>query len=994
MPNRTKLWVETWLARPCVLLSLILFCVAAPAFCTAGPSGYNRTIWQNQNGLPDQTVQAFAQTPDGYLWIGTTGGLLRFDGIRFNPIEAHGGRLFEDNGVFALLVTKDGTLWVGTEGGGLASYKDGTFHTYGPKEGFSEGFVRVIFEDSRGRLWVGADNGLYQVGRGRLIRIDGRDGFPEVAVHAIFEDHAGRVWVGGTRVLCLDGEKVHEYRLPGGSLQTSVKSILELQDHTIWVGSVAGLHQLRPGATAFEKIPEVQGTVRVLRQTSDGTIWIGTIGQGLRAIKNGKTLAFTAPEWLPSNTVLNIFEDREKNLWAGTQAGMLRLTASPISIIPLPGARDSDFGTLYEDRDDTLWVVATDIFRVRNGVAAPYRFPQLGNIHARNVFRDRDGALWVGTDGDGLFRIRGSSVLHLTTKEGLIGDFIRAIFQSRDGSFWFLTDGGVSHWNRKKFENYNMSNGLSFFSTRSVAEDRSGDVWIGAERGLSHWHAGKLVSDAATNALRNERVWSILLDSEGSLWFGTRTGGLYRWSDGRLAHITTNQGLASNSIYQVIEDAKGAFWISGPNGISHIQHAELVHAAEDRAYRPSLDIFSVSDYMQNAQIYGGRQPSGCLGQHGDVWFPSNRGAIHVVTGEAQTNAPISSLAIQQVSIDGRDVPVAGAVTIDPGNHRLEISYAPILLRSQDSVRFRYRLDGFDAEWNDASSKRVASYTNLPPGQYQFQVEAFELNNPSVVVRTFLSVAQRPHFYRTPWFVVLCVLIAGGIAVVVYRLRVWQVKGRFQAVLTERGRLAREMHDTVIQGCVGVSSVLEALSSLPNDNGTARDLMEHARTQIRTTIDSSREVIWNLRHEKASEVSLQEAIAGIAQQISQESGVAVTCEVTGRPFVLSEVAVHELVMTVREAIYNAVLHARPRKVETQVCFTRNELTIDVRDDGAGFDMETAHQRDSRHYGLLGMEERVQAVGGTLNLESSSGRGTHLQVRVPRKAGVARSAMVDA
>jgi signal transduction histidine kinase/ligand-binding sensor domain-containing protein len=975
-----------WAAAVCLAM-------ACSALFAIAPTGFTRKVWQTQDGLPEQTVQAFAQTPDHYLWIGTTGGLLRFDGARLTLFDVENTPQLGTNSVFSLMVSRDGSLWIGTEGGGLLRYEAGRFRVFGTQDGLSDGFVRALLEDSQGTIWAGTDNGLLRFSDGKFKRVDGVDGRPTIAVHAIAEDHFGRLWVGGSRLLCFDRDELREYRLPAASSQNRVKSILETTDGTIWVGTVSGLDRLRPGAGVFERIPGIQGTVRVLRQTSGGMLWVGMIGGGIRSIKGYDSVTMTAEGTLPSNTVLSVFEDDERNIWIGTQAGMVRLTRTPVRIALLPQTVDSDFGTIYADHDGTIWVVSTDVFRMRNGVIEPYRFPGIGYASVRNVFRDRSGALWVGTDGDGIIRMSGKDKLWLTTKDGLTNNFIRAILQSRDGSMWIATDEGLSHWTPRGFTNYRMSDGLSYFSTRALLEDGNGDLWVGTDRGLNRIHAGAIVHDAATDGLNQRKVWSIHEDPDGGLWFGTRDDGLYRWKQGKLTHFTTDQGLASNSIYQVIEDAKGGFWISGPNGISLLNRRELDEAADHPERRVSVTFFGIANEVSAAQIYGGRQPSGCVDAQGNVWFPTNRGPIHILGDFAEHPAP-PPVTINEVSVNGRPVATDRPVVLYPGNSRLEVVYAPVLLRSQDEVRFRYRLEGFDTGWIDSATRRVATYTNLPPGKYTFRVVAFEGSNALNASEASLAIVQRPLFYRTPWFIAICVLFMTALILGVYRFRLWQIRMRFEAVLDERGRLAREMHDTVIQGCASVSALIEALSSvLKGENQLVQNLVEHARTQLRSTVDEAREEVWNLRRNKAAENSFGTALQTMAEQIAKEYNIPIICELTGKQFVLNQLATHELLMILREALYNAVLHGKPSKIEVCLAFARSELTLEVRDNGVGFDSEAIEPNQNHHYGLVGMRERAQSVGGQFRLQSEPGEGTEVQIRIPRRVSTAQNAMLE-
>ena len=887
------------------------------------------------------------------------------------------------------MVSRDNTLWIGTEGGGLIRYRDDSFRAYSSADGLTNSFVRTVHQDHMGQIWIGTDNGLFRISGDRVERVDDSGTLPLLAVHAIYEDSLGGLWVGGSKLLRLRENEALEFRLQGGKAsENRVKSIFQTEDNTIWVGTVSGLHRLVPGpavSAQFERVPEVKATVRLLRQTSDGTLWIGTIGHGLYAYRDGHFLKkMTAPEKLPSNTVLNLFEDVERNIWVGTQAGMLRLSNTPVRTVPLPDASDSDAETVYEDRAGEIWIAAANFFRFEQGKAAPYRFAGVSGVRIRNVFRDRVGALWIGTEGQGVYRQVGQRLLHYTTESGLVNNFIRALMESRDGEIWIGTDEGVSRWTGQGFKNYQMRDGLCYFSTRSLLEDRDGNLWIGTDRGVSHLRNGKFESDAVTEALKTEKVWAIHQDSDGGLWFGTRNGGLYRWRAGTLSHFTTADGLASNSIYELVEDRRGVLWISGPNGISEVSRAELDGIADRPGDRVTLTLYGISEGLESLQMCGGEKPAGLLTSRGEVWFPSSKGPVRINIDQPKPSdrAPV---LIDQVVADGLQVVPASKISLGPDTAKLELHYGVVLLRSQERVRFRYMLDGFDRSWNEATAERVAHYTNLPAGSYRFRVAAFEMNNPEEIAEASVDIVQRPHFYRTAWFVSLCVVCLAAMVWSIHKFRLQQLRARFQAVLNERNRLAREMHDTLIQGCVSVSALLEAHLSLEHADADAKlDLMSCARTQLRTTIDEAREAVGNLRHTPLPVASLGTMLQKMTEELGQEFAVPVECGISGKPFEFQQETIHELLMVVREAIYNAVRHGRPHKVKLDIAFGKNNCSVRIFDDGTGFEPGDLSSLPLGHYGLVGMKERVQRMGGTLVLSSRSGAGTEVTFRVPRSA----------
>lgn len=955
--------------------------VPADRSSSVGWNGYTRHVWQGFEGLPEQTVQAFAQTPDGYLWIGTTGGLIRFDGAHFTLFDRQDTPSLHENSIFCLMVSRDGALWIGTEGGGVVRYEQAQFRSWTTREGLSNDFVRALFQDSSGTIWAGSDNGLMQFRDDRFVRVDDTPAIPAITVHSIYQDRAGRLWVGGFRLACIEHMAATIYPLGAELSQNMVKSVTQTQDGTLWVGTVAGLESMPPDQDRFAPVKGIASTVRVLRQTPDGVLWIGTIGQGVFLYSAGKLTHVTAPASLPSNTILNFFEDGEKNLWIGTQTGMVRLTRSPVSILPLPQQNDSDFGTIYQDRDGSFWIGSTQLFHLKDGVIVPQSLPGLRGVHVRNVFRDRSGALWAGTDGDGLYRIAGGQTTHFLN---LANNYIRAIAQAPDGSMWISTDGGLNRialdGHRSSVQYFLVANGLSYPSTRALLIDRAGDLWVGTDRGVSHLRGDAFIADPAIAPLAQMKVWAIHEDSDGGLWFGTRDNGLYRLRDGRLAHFTVEDGLASNAIYQILEDREGHFWMSGPNGISLLNRHDLDAQADSPVRHLALTFHSIFEMEGNTEIYGGTQPSGSITSDGDVWFPSSRGPIHVLPLQ-KSLLPPPPVHLQATVADGRPAITDGPVVLAPGNSRVEFSFAPIRLRSQDGMRFRYLLDGFDKSWSAPTSARSADYTNLPPARYRFRVQVFELGNPDSVSEAAIEVVQKPHFYRTWWFIAATMLLIALAVFLAYRYRIRQVRSRFEAVLEERNRLAREMHDTVIQGCTGVSALIEAASMDGTMNRAG--ILEFAGTQLRSTINEAREAVWNLHQANSDVGGIDAKIEGMTAHIGKEFHTPVTLTVTGTPFALSHPRAHDLLMVAREAVFNAVLHGNPAHVQVMLAYGSDDLNLRVVDDGCGFDADPVENDRRHHFGLRGMNERMERSGGRFSLQTAPGKGVSIEAHLPRK-----------
>jgi ligand-binding sensor domain-containing protein/signal transduction histidine kinase len=969
-----------------ILVVLAIFAATLPALALPGEGtldGLSRRLWEAVDGLPDQTVNALAQTPDGSLWIGTEGGLVRFDGVQFSSYDRESVRDGIDRGVNALFVARNGVLWIGTEGGGVIRYLNQHFERCLTNDRQGGIFVRAIYQDRRGTIWVGADQGLYRLNGNTLDRIDNTPQVPTIFVRTIVEDSQGNLWVGGTRLLEFsDNKLLRDYPLPSGGEKNVIMTMRFGRDGTMWLGMRSGLYRLGKNGS-FIRAFDLLEPIDSITQETNGTIWIGTEGQGLYYIR-GPHLFQVASSQLPSKTVLAEFEDRDGNLWLGTKAGLLRLSPTPVSIMPFPENADSEFETLYIDRDQSIWVAAsTHFFHIRNGVVHPYEFPGLPGIRVRTLLRSRNGDLWIGTDGTGLIHLAHGAIHRYSAGHGLSNDFVRAILESRDGTIWVGSDGGLTCITANTSRILEMSNGLAYFSITAMYQDRDGSIWVGTSRGLSRWVDGKFVHDKIVVALSQERVWSINQDTSGIVWIGT-SNGLYGVKDGNLLHITAASGLASNSVLQILLDGKGNIWLSSPNSISCIHERDLDN------YRPGMRV-NLSSYedpysLESTVFYSGMQPEGGIAANGDIWLASSKGAVRI-SPRKFVQIPPSPVTIDEARADDKLLSLGHRIVLKPGNSRLEISYVSVNLSAPSAIRYRYRMEGLEP-WIEAGARRTAYYTHIPPGHYRFRVQAYEFGNPSQIREASIAVVQAPPIYKTPWFLVLSVLALLGSISSAYRFRLHRMRVHFQAINAERTRIAREMHDTVIQGCVGVSTLLEAALGLDaSDESLRQHLLGYATEQTRSTIDSARSAVWALRNISKSNGNIGEDCHELVRRMQLESDIPIHFEVKGEPFKIGEDATHELLMTLKEAISNGIAHADASAIRLTITFEPKGAEIEISDDGRGFDLHSA-TRVKGHYGMIGMTERVKLLGGTLTIDSSRNKGTTIRLKLPRNRGVVR------
>ncbi len=939
--------------------------------------------WQLQNGLPEETIQAFAQTPDGYLWIGTTGGLLRFDGANFRLFNHVNTPAFAEDDVFSLLAARNGSLWIGTSGAGLIEWQNGVFHAYPTERGQSVAYVRALAQDSGGQLWVATDGGLFRARDGRLEHVDKALGTSISDTHAVLEDRTGRIWAGGSHLYSFEKGRPREYPLPGNDNRNQVKSLAATEDGTIWVGTVSGLYRLLPGADRLTPMPGVFGLIRTLRVVPGGELWAGTIGAGIFRIRGNDVTRIQAPSTLISNTVYSIFIDSARNLWIGTLTGIMCLSQTTMRVLALPEAAGADFGTAALDTDGSLWFASNQLMHVRGDSAQPVHFPELGSVRVRNMLRGRDGSLWVGTIGGGVYRLSANKNQHFTTQAGLSSNFVQALLEAHDGTMWIGTNYGVSHLDHAGLHNLRTQNGLAANYIRSLLEDRDGTIWIGSERGLGRYRNGTFVDDALTATLSDKRIWALYRDVDGGIWIGTRGDGIFYYRDGRLAHYTMADGLTSNTIYCILSDKQNHLWISSPSGVMLLNRAELIAYVPNSGPPFSLRYYEASTGNVSVQVLGGIQSAGALTANGDAWFPTSQGLWNISPDEAGRPA-LFNLNIDSMSVDGQPMSLVKNLRLNADSNRVDIAYQPVLLTQQEGLGFRYKLEGFDTSWTYTNAQqRLATYTNLPPGRFTFLVEAWQTAYPKHIVRASIEVVKLRHFYQTPWFLVLCALGLVLLSWFAFQVRMQQVKGSFKAVLAERTRLAREMHDTLIQGCIAVSALLKAASSGEAGDPESRlHMIDFASTQIHATIDEARQAVWDLRGEERASVDLLTALQRMAERISHEHGLKVNNRSRGKPFPISLQAAHEVLMVARESVFNAILHGHAHEIEVEIAYLVDMLSLTVKDSGIGFDASDAFAEG--HFGLRGMRERIHRFHGKFEIESSLHQGTRVDVRIPRDA----------
>ena len=950
-------------------------------------SQFSHDVWLTENGLPQNTVHSIAQTRDGYIWIGTEEGLARFDGVKFTVFDKQNTPQLKSNYIRALLADRQGALWIGTAEG-LVRMLDGKFTLFTTNEGLPSNTIQAVFEDREGNLWVATATGLGLFKSGGLTTFTTKERLIGGSIQALFEDAEGALWIatpyGVGRVK--DGAFTN-YTVRDGLGSNTVRAIQQDRDGRLWFGSLGGLTSFSGGRfttyTTRDGLPNDR--IISLHASRDGGLLVGTAG-GFCRFTDGRFTGFNSGEALSTSTILSLLEDLEGNLWIGTESGGVNLL------------KDTKFTT----------------YTARNG---------LSNDVIKSIYEDRQGNTWIGTDGGGLNLLKDGKVSVYTTRDGLSSNFVLALFGDSAGNLWAGTPEGLNRINQGKFTVYTAADGLANNDVRSITADGAGNLWIGTRGGLTRMKDGvfktftevdglpndliatiyedakgnlwigtfgglsKLANEEFTtlttrDGLSSDAVISLYEDSDGTLWIGTNGGGLNRMKDGKLTAYTTSNGLLDDVVYRIMEDGRNNLWLSCRKGIFHIDKKELDEFAGGRITSIAPVAYGTADGMMTRECSGGGDPAGWKGRDGKLWFPTIKGVAMIDPERIKTNAQPPPVVIEQIRIDDQTFAPSGRIELPAGTTRFDLYYTAPSFVAPEKVRFKYKLEGFDEDWIDSGTRRIAYYTNLRPGAYTFRVIAS--NNDGVWNETgaTFGLYLKPYFYQTYWFYAVLLLGLALLAWLLFRLRVRSMRAQFGAVLAERTRIAREIHDNLAQEMSGISVQLEVVArTMPPGADASMSHLDRARRQVRHGIAEARRYVWELRSPVLENNDLPTALSETARRLTNETDIQAQVEVNGTFRPLPRLVEDNLLRIGQEAVNNAVKHAQPQRILVNLVFDARRVQLSVRDDGRGFDNQAVSNGQGGHFGFIGMRERAEQIGGTLSIHSTEGVGTEVVADVP-------------
>jgi ligand-binding sensor domain-containing protein len=743
---------------------------------------YGHDVWYRQNGLPSNAVNVGFQGHDGYLWLGTSAGLFRFDGVNFKLVNTNPVNSDAIQTIAALCMTKDSSLWVGTAYHGLLRIKNKkvTFidPSVDPSIGIISNQIRVFLESRAGNLWIGTSFGLYKYTPGRFFTVPINPNF----ITALAEDSLGRIWVGthmGVRIFNdVPSNQVDSITTTNGLPHNMVSALYSDRRGNIWIGTYDGLVCWNNNKiTLYRSIAGLaENRITAICEDHDHNLWFGTY-RGISRLTNGKWSIFNEQDGLSNNHVLSMIEDDEGSLWISTIEGLNRFKDVNVTTYTTKeGLANDNISSVAETIDGNIYFLSDasgTITCIKNNQTSIIAQTPVG---AATV--TRDGSLWIGQSGI-LYHMKDGKITKYDTSKGIPMNWISALTEDDKSLILHIDRIGIRRFINGRIQPYLMKDGKQYPSTEYVScflYQPNGILWVGTTGGLVKIHDGVSTLYRQAEGLAGYWIMSIFDDKKGNLWFSSPDG-ITHYKDGKFTPITFKNGLFTNEIYCILCDDSGNVWMSSPRGIGCIKKDEVDNFIGGRTNSIHTQVYSTADGMKSDECFGGWQPAGWKTHDGHIWFATKKGAVMIDPKTFKQNMLPPPVLIEEMVADQKIVPLDQFVNLSPGKENLEFHYTALSFLVPERVLFKYLLEGYDHEWVNAGTRRVAYYTNLPPGQYRFCVMA--CNNDGVWNETGTSYAFRlePHFYQTYWFYGLLTVMVVGVGFGMYRVRVWQLLKR-------------------------------------------------------------------------------------------------------------------------------------------------------------------------------------------------------------------------
>jgi signal transduction histidine kinase/ligand-binding sensor domain-containing protein len=969
--------------RHATLRLVLLLALGIPAFtldATKSLTQYAHRIWGQEEGLFQPTIYSIVQTQDGFLWLGTQDSLIRFDGVQFREVEDGAGvPVFYRSLVRTLLEDDQRNLWAASIGGGIVRISpDGAVKRFTTQTGLPSDSVFCVVPDRQHVIWACTNQGLTRIAGEHVRVFTTADGLPSNQIRSTCEGADGTRWVAGLDfgLSRWSGTRFVSY-FDQNFATHQISTALECgAGGAVWIGTSSGLLEIANGRTRrFSKADGLaDDEVTSLRAESDGSLWIGT-NDGISRYQNGNFSTYTTRDGLSHSVVLSLYTDREGTLWAGTKDGLDQFTDGKVTPFTTnEGLLSNDAGPVIEDAAGRLWMGTLgrglDVFDGHRFRAITHRDGLLDDV-VYSFAAAPNGGVWAGTRAGANLLANGKVLASFTTKDGLSGAEVRTLFVDHTGTLWAGTNGGLDRFTGTRFVTAELS-GTKNKEVLALGGGRTVRLFVSLEDLGFYYFRDRLPSPYALEV--THPVDSYFVDhANHCVWMGSLGSGLLRWKNGVLTHVRVKDGLYDNRIYSILQDDHTNLWMASSKGIFRVSKRELDDFASGKVH--SITSIPFSTGQLRFECRAGVQPAASRTRDGRLWFSTNNGFVVIDPNHLSRNHVAPPVAITSVLIDGRRVHAANAIELSPSERNLEIRYAGLSFVAPEKVSFQYILEGFDRTWIDAGNRREAFFTNLPPGDFHFRVRARNADGIWSVKAADLAITIEPRVYQRRWFFpLLAVLLAAGVTVG-HRRRIYRLHRSFDMVLAERNRIARELHDTLLQGLSGITMQMQAVwARLPasRERETLREIIQDAGK----CSAEARRSLWGLRTVEPGSGEFANRLARVARQAIAHTPISLDLRLSPMSLNGLPEVEYQLLRIAQEAILNSVQHSNSNTVEVKLETDSSQLELTIADNGTGFP-EDAEQRNG-HFGLIGMRERAAEIGADLVISSTPGKGTVVSV----------------
>ena len=999
--------------RPVRLLAALAILLGVPGSAARihardserGLSQYLRDQWGSDRKFPGGPVSAITQSADGYLWIGSEKGLVRFDGLTFRLFEPRGSASGAGPAILGVAPAPDGSVWARLRGAGLVRYRHGGFENVLSSAGLPESVVTALVRTDEQTLLMAT------LGQGAMAFRDGRH--TEIAVPSAISSSSfvisiavttdGDTWLGTRDAGLVRVSQGRVTRVIAGLPDLKINALLAGENGDLWIGTDKGVARWTGTEVTRAGIPGALQDVPALAMIRDraGNVWIAAGARGLvRASRGGVAIASGGSRGTNAH-VAAVFEDREGNVWIGTDRGIERWRDPLFTTYSTAEGMSSDtVGPIYVDGMQRTWFAPTagGLYWMRDGVVQQIAEAGLDRDVVYSIEGGADGDLWVGRQRGGLTRLRPQgakfAAQRFTHADGLAQDSVYAVHRARDGAIWAGTlSGGASRFKDGRFTTYDTAAGLGSNTVPAILETTDGTMWFATPNGLSALSRGGWRRYTTTDGLPSNDINTLFQDPDGDLWVGTAAGlGILASGQVRAPHNVPS--VLNGSILGLAEDRSGRLWVATAERVLRLQRDALLH---DGVADPRVREFGVADGLFSLEGVK-RYRTVVADTRGRIWFAMNRGLSVVDAARVDAGAAPALTHVEEVSADGTAFDVQKAISIPSSRRRVVIGYAGPSLSVPERVEFRYRLDGFDREWSPPVRERQAVFTNLSPGSYLFRVIASDSDGQWSGSEATIAFAIQPVFWQTESFRLAALLLCGVAGWGAYRLRMLQVARqlnvRFEERLAERTRIAQELHDTLLQGFVSASMQLHvAVDNLPPES-PAKSSLSRVLELMGRVIEEGRNAVRGLRSSSGAAHDLEQAFSGIQHELGLPESSSYRVIVEGKRRALNPIIRDEVYRIGREALVNAFRHAAATAIEIEIEYGAHELRLFIRDDGRGVDPQVMQSGADGHWGITGMRERAERIGGTLKMRSRADAGTEIELRVPGHVAFERDQPAEA